>query len=264
MPPSDAAAHYQAFPSRESILAALARRGADLAHLTPDHLAPFDQLHTGGAGATQALIARLSPAAVDHVLDLGSGLGGPARQLAAATGCRVTGVDITPRFVADAAFFTERTRQADRVVFHEASVTALPFPGGSFDAAWHIHLAMNVADKAALYAEAFRVLKPGGRLAIDDPVRGQGDLLFPVPWAAEAKASHLVTEQELVAALAAAGFQHVNIEDVTDQGVAWFAEIARTRKPGRPPTPLDVMAAHHCANLESGAARIISILAKKP
>ncbi len=266
-PASDPAAHYQAFPARENILAALTRRGVDTSHLTPDQLAPFDQLHTGGADATRALIARLGAKPTDHVLDLGSGLGGPARQLAA-TGCRVTGIDITPRFVGDAAFLTGCTGQTDRVAFREASVTALPFPDNSFDAAWHIHVAMNVRDKAAMYAECFRVLKPGARIAVDDPVSGQGEVVFPLPWAASAASSYLVGEQELTALMRAAGFRNMSVEDVTDQGIAWFAGIARARPTRtetlRAATPRDVMAANHRANLESGAVRIVSIVAGRP
>ena len=263
-PPVDAAAHYALFPARAAILAALARRGADIEHLTPERLAPFDHLHTGGVAATRALIARLAPRAQDHVLDVGSGLGGPARLLAAVTGCRVTGIDLTPRFVDDASDLTARTGQAERVTFHLAPATALPFAAGTFDAAWHLHVAMNVADKAAMYGEIFRVLKPGARLAIDDPVRGEGDIRFPLPWAATAEASYLWNESDLAAQLRASGFVDLEIVDVTDQGLAWFASIQASRKTGGAPTPLEVLGANHHANLISGAVRIVSVLARKP
>lgn len=264
MPPSDTAAHYQTFPSRDSILAALARWGVSPDGLTPDALAPFDQLHTGGAPATDGLIARLAPKPDDHVLDIGSGLGGPARMLAARTGCRVTGIDLTPRFVADAVFFTARTGQAGRVGFQEGSGTALPFTDRTFDAAWHIHVAMNVADKAALYGEVFRVLKPGARLGIDDPVRGRGAMAFPVPWARDAEVSYLCSEEELTGHILAAGFVDPEVRDVTAPGIAWAAERERMRDSTKPLSPWEAMSANHRANLVSGAVRVISIVAKKP
>ncbi|MBX7200856.1 MAG: class I SAM-dependent methyltransferase [Rhodospirillaceae bacterium] len=262
-PLSEAADHYRTFPPRDSILAALARRGHAPDTLTPDRLAPFDQLHTGGAPATAALIARLAPNPADHVLDVGSGLGGPARMLAARTGCRVTGIDITPRFVADATFFTACTGQP-RVSFQEGSATALPFGDRSFDAAWHIHMAMNVADKAAMYAEIFRVLKPGAAFAIDDPVRGEGEMVFPVPWAAEPRTSYLCTAEALVDLLAGAGFVAPEIEDVTAQGIAFALERERARDNTRPLSAWEAMSANHRANMVAGAVRVISVVMKKP
>lgn len=264
MPLSEAASHYQTFPARDAILAALARRGFAQDSLTPDRLAPFDQLHTGGAPATAALLARLSPKPDDHVLDVGSGLGGPARMLAAMAGCRVTGIDITPRFVADAAFFTDCTKQTQRVTFQEGSATALPFADRTFDAAWHIHMAMNVADKAAMYAEIFRVLKPGATLAIDDPVRGAGEMIFPVPWAGEPRASYLCTAEELVGLLTVAGFVMPEIEDVTAQGIAFALERERARDSTKPLSAWEMMSANHRANMAAGAVRVISVVMKKP
>lgn len=262
--PSEAAAHYQTFPSRDSLLAALVRGGIAADRLTPDQLAPFDQLHTGGAPATEELIARLSPRPGDHVLDIGSGLGGPARMLAARTGCRVTGIDITPRFVADAAFFSIRTGQTPRVTFEEGSATALPFADRAFDGAWHIHMAMNVPDKGAMYAEIFRVLKPGARLAIHDPVRGVGEMTFPVPWARQAQASYLCTEEALVGLLVDAGFTDPEVRDLTGVGIAWAVARERARDQTKPLTPWEAMSANHRANMASGAVRVVSILARRP
>lgn len=260
---SEAAVHYQTFLPRDSILAALARRGFTPESLTPDQLAPFDQLHTGGAPATVELIARLSSKPGDHVLDVGSGLGGPARMLAARTGCRVTGLDITPRFVADAAFFTACTGQTAQVVFQEGSATALPFADHTFDAAWQIHMAMNVADKAAMYAEIFRVLKPGALLAIDDPVRGVGEMIFPVPWAREPHASYLCTQEDLVGLLSVAGFVNPEVQDVTAQGIVWAEQRERARDSTKPLSPWEAMSANHHTNMVSDAVRIVSIRAKR-
>lgn len=269
----EVAQHYAAFGQREPILAALKKRGLDPAAVTPDDLAPFDQFHTGGAPATRATADLLAPAPGDHILDVGSGLGGPARMLAKIKRCRVTGLDLAPHFVENAVFFTGLTRQQDRVVFHQGSATALPFADASFDGAWHLHMCMNVADKAAMYAEIFRVLKPGARFALHDPFRGAaGEMAFPVPWAERPEMSFLWTPGEMRKGLAAAGFSVISEHDATEEGLAHYAVLDAARrssspdKPAaaRPPTPLETMSKNHRANLASGAVIILSALAQKP
>jgi len=260
--------HYGAFGQRAPILAALQKRGIDADQVTPDVLAPFDQFHTGGPPATKEMADALAPKPGDHVLDVGAGLGGPARMLATLKGCRVTGIDLAPHFVENAIFFTDMTRQADRVDFVQGSATALPFEDASFDGAWHLHMCMNVPDKTAMYAEIFRVLKPGARFVLHDPFRGdKGDVIYPVPWAETSATSFLWTPDELRGGLAAAGFKMVSEHDTTAEGLAWYAKLDASRKgpaSDKPPSALEIMQKNHRANMTAGAVKILSVVAVRP
>ncbi len=267
--------HYAAFGGRDAILSALAKRGIAIQGVTPAELAPFDQFHTGGAAATQRLAGVLAPRSGDRILDVGCGMGGPARMLAALKGCKVTGIDLASHFIENAIYFAELTGQSEEVDFLQGSALALPFADRMFDGAWHLHVSMNVADKRAMYAEIYRVLKPGARLAIHDPLRGaKCDVAFPVPWAVTAQSSFLNTREEMLACLEASGFEDLEVCDATAEGLAWYAETdAVRRKPlaekskdasFRTPSQLEIMTKNHRANLEAGAVTIATILARKP
>jgi ubiquinone/menaquinone biosynthesis C-methylase UbiE len=133
-----------------------------------------------------------------RVLDVGSGLGGPARCIAGEFGCRVTGVDLTDEYVRAAAMLAERVGLSNLVTYHQGDALDLPFPEATFDVVWTQHTAMNIRDKAALYREMFRVLTPGGALAIYDILAGPvTPVHFPVPWARVPETSFLITPDEL-------------------------------------------------------------------
>jgi ubiquinone/menaquinone biosynthesis C-methylase UbiE len=205
----------------ERLLAALAAAGKDIDRLTIEDLAPVDEFHSRRRRATEELARMLGPTAADHVIDVGSGLGGPARYLAATYGCRVSGVDLTPEFVATAAELTRRTGLADRVDFRQGSGLALPFPPAAFDLAWTQNVAMNIADRPQWYAELRRVLKRGGRLAVQDVVQGPGGPPhFPVNWADQSEISFLRTPEETRALLEAAGFEVLEWVDNSEIAIA--------------------------------------------
>lgn len=178
----------------------------------PDHvpsvheLGPFDQFHTGGLAATMQLGELLSPARNDAVLDVGAGLGGPARALAATYGCRVTGIDLSDAFVEAAGVLTARAGLGERVEVVAGDASALPFPAATFDAAIMLHVAMNVEDRASLYAGIRRVLRDGGRFLTYDVIARGGEPSYPVPWARDRSASFLTSEAETRSLLTAAGF----------------------------------------------------------
>src|SRR6201992_2314783 len=202
------AQHYGKGGLLDRILAALTQAGKDIDHLTIDDLAPVDEFHSRRRLATEELAALLPPAATDHVVDIGSGVGGPSRYLARIYGCRVSGVDLTPEFVETATALTARVGLSDRVDFWVGSALALPFGDASFDCAWSQNVAMNIADRPSYYAEMHRVLRRGGRLAIQDVAEGNGDALeFPVMWADRAAISFLRTPEDTRAMLEAAGFR---------------------------------------------------------
>lgn len=180
-----------------------ARRPLDL-----DTLALFDEFHIGGRAATAALLARLEVNAGSRILDLGCGLGGPARFIAKTTGARVTGIDLTPDFVTAAEALTGLAVMIDRVRVMQGDVLDLPFAAHEFDAAYMIHVGMNIADKHALAASVARVLKPGGIFAVYDVMaRSEEDVTYPVPWASEPGQSALSPPGDYRDALSGAGFE---------------------------------------------------------
>jgi len=135
MPATQVDRHYGNPGIAERILAALgAANGADAA-VTPETLAPIDHFHGRGVAATGELVALLDPQPGEHILDIGSGIGGPARWIAARCGCRVTGVDLTPEFCAAAETLNAATGMVDRVTILEGSALDLPLFDASFDRA---------------------------------------------------------------------------------------------------------------------------------
>lgn len=205
----------------------LLRAGKRLEDLTTADLAGVDEFHIRGRKATLELASCMKLGEGAQVLDLGSGLGGPARTLAEAFGCRVTGIDLTPAFCEAAETLSLWVGLGDRVTFQRADATNLPFSDQQFDAAMTLHVAMNIAAKDRLYAEARRVLKPGGVFAVYDVLQGEGgDVVFPVPWAREPSISHLAKPDEMTALLTGAGFTIREVRDSTEESQAWFAEKA--------------------------------------
>ncbi len=185
-------------------------------------LAPVDQFHTRGLAATHDLIGFAGIEAGSRVLDVGSGLGGPARLAASERDCYVTGIDLTKEFCEVATLLSKLTGLEHATEFRHGDATALPFADGEFDLAFTIQIQMNVADKRRFYGEIFRALKPGGRFAFQDILAGPGgEIHLPVPWAATPETSFLVPVQELRELLRRAGFRLETLEDISDEALAW-------------------------------------------
>jgi len=225
--------HYNAPDIRARVENALHAAGLDSQPLEWAQLAPLDQFHVGGLAATQEMARALNLPNGAHVLDVGSGLGGPARYLAAECGYEVTGIDLSESFVEVARMLTERCGLSERVSFVRGDALDLPFADESFDAAWTQHVAMNIADRQALYREIRRVVKPGGSLACYDIIEGNGEpLQFPLPWARTPENSFLLSEGAMRAALESAGWTPLLWEDVTPAAInALGAQMASALSP---------------------------------
>jgi sarcosine/dimethylglycine N-methyltransferase len=226
--------HYGTTGLTERLKATLTALGPEDQLLTPEQLAVLDQFHTRGLAATAQLAKLVGITADMSVLDLGSGVGGPARYLAATYGCRVTGVDLSEPFVDAARYLTERTGQSGQVSFQTASALDLPFDDGRFDAVLLLHVAMNIADRTRLYREIRRVLKAGGRFATLDAVLINGEPHYPVPWARTPATSFLLTAAATREAIESSGFRTLGWQDDTEVAKAWIAQM---RASGPPPSP---------------------------
>jgi sarcosine/dimethylglycine N-methyltransferase len=245
--------HYRATGLTERLKTALAAFGGEQQKLAPQQLAGLDQFHTRGLAATADLAKLAGITAEMSVLDVGSGVGGPARFLAATCGCRVTGVDLSEPFVEAARYLTVRTGQGGQVSFQAASALELPFDDASFDVALLQHVAMNIADRAKLYREIRRVLKEGGRFATFDVVLNNGEPHYPVPWARTPATSFLLTAAATRDAIEAAGFRNIAWQDDTELAKAWVAQL-RAQTP--PPSPnLGVVMGPEFAQLAANLGR---------
>jgi SAM-dependent methyltransferase len=142
------ARHYGVADLTGRILKALAAAGIDADSIAPEQLAPVDEFHIGGRAATMHAVAKMGLEAAEHVLDVGCGIGGATRYLASAMGCRVTGIDLTPGYIAAARELARRTGLAERIDYRVASALAMPFEDRTFDAGLTLHVAMNIKDRS--------------------------------------------------------------------------------------------------------------------
>jgi ubiquinone/menaquinone biosynthesis C-methylase UbiE len=231
--------HYAAQAIEARILAALRSAGLDpTQRLSPVVLAALDHFHTGGWRASLALRAQARIASGEHVLDVGAGLAGPARMLAAAPGCRVDCIELSPDYCVGARLLNRLTGLEDAVAVHQGSALDLPFADDSFDVAWMQNVGMNIEDKPRLYAEMHRVLKKGGaggRFAFQEMTAGERPASrYPLPWASDASSNFLIDMEAMRALLTRCGFVEESFEDVSEQPLPALADGTAESAPQAP------------------------------
>lgn len=272
---ADISRYYTRGDLLERLHAALLGDGIDPDHPTIETLAPFDQFHGRGLEATEEVADVLAVAATDHLLDVGSGIGGPARYIADRFGCRVTGIDLTAEFCDVARHLTQMLGLEDRVAFEQGDALAMPFADASFDGAYSMNVSMNIADKAGFYKEIHRVLRPGAWLVLIEIAQGpNGSLDYPTPWAQTAESSFLVTPSETAEALEASGFTDLKSRDTAKKSLAFGARSRAMVERGEKPPYRAVqlihgdLAAEAIANSSRGIAEAriipIEVFCRKP
>ena len=220
------ARHYGNSLIEENILNSLRTAGKDLERLTSDDLAPVDEFHIGGREATVEIAEAMDLAPAMHLLDVGCGIGGPARFLAEHYRAHVTGIDLTPEFVSAAESLTKRLNLDKLVQFRCGSALQLPFDDGSFDGAYLFHVGMNISDKARLFSEVRRVVKAGGVFGLYEVMRtGDGELAYPVPWAMEPETSFLAMPERYRLLLQGVGFRVMRERNRRAFALEFFAKM---------------------------------------
>lgn len=266
--------HYTQGGLVRAIIAGLAALGKTPRSVAIDDLGPVDEFHIGGRSATEELMRQLELGRDLQVLDVGSGLGGPARFVASRYGCRVTGIDLTAEFVETARALSEWTGLDAQLRFHHGSALDTPFADAAFDRAYMVHVGMNIPDKRALFTEVARVLKPGGIFAVYDVMRtGDPPRTFPVPWTATPEGSALTTPDAYKAALRASTFELLAERDRRAFAIEFFKALrARMAEAGGPP-PLGLhlvmgkdsatKISNMVAGLEQGAIAPVELIVRR-
>jgi len=251
------AAHYTHGQLLDRIVSGVEAIGKTAATVTVDELAPVDEFHIGGRQASEDFISQLELSADDHTLDVGCGIGGTCRFVASRFGCRVTGIDLTPEFVSTGQSLCDWVGLSGQVELHQGDASAMPFTDQSFDAAFMLHVGMNIANKAGLFAEVYRLIKPGGFFGVYDVMQTSDEpLSYPVPWSSVAGTSALATRAQYTEALELAGFGVLKIRDRREFAAEFFAETRRRMDQAGGAPPLGV----HIAMGESATVKISNMV----
>ncbi|MDH5207323.1 MAG: class I SAM-dependent methyltransferase [Burkholderiaceae bacterium] len=256
------------------IVSALAKASKPLEGLTVEDLAPVDHFHARGFPATVELADRLPIKPGTHVLDIGCGLGGPARYIAQRFQCRVSGLDITKPFVEAANKLTALLRMDEQVQVRLGDGQQLPYPDASFDGAYAQHVTMNVPDRPRFFAEAYRVLKPGAFFALTEHGLGPtGSPHHPVPWSEDGSGAYLISPEETRTLLDRAGFRDFGIEETGAKYLAGYKmAIEKAERGELPPLGIHILmgataaqkAKNAARNIEEGRTRPLQVICYKP
>lgn len=229
--------HYTHGSLLDSIQASITRLGKTVDSITIEDLGPVDEFHIGGREATEFFLNQLDFSEKDHILDLGCGLGGASRFIASKYNNQVTGIDLTQEYIDTGNILSTWIGLEEKVTLLQGSVLSLPFDNETFDGAFMIHVGMNISDKARLFSEVHRVLRPGSTFGIYDIMRNKdGELAYPVPWATENSTSLLATPDQYQQAMSDTGFAVTKENNRRDFALDFFKKLrTKTEANGGPP-----------------------------
>ena len=256
------------------ILSALEKAGKPLDHLTTEDLAPMDHFHARGFPATVDLADALPVEAHHHILDIGCGLGGPARYFAERFGCRVSGIDLTPGFVEAGVRLTAMLGLDDRVHIEQGDAQNLPYPDATFDGAYTQHVTMNIADRPRFFSEAWRVLKPGAYFGLTEHGLGpMGSLHFPLPWSEDGSGAYMIPPAQTRDFLESAGFVDIQMEDTGPKYLAAYKRVMELAAQGAlPPLGIHLLLGENALqktrnsarNIEEKRSHPVQVICRKP
>ena len=241
------------------IVSALGKMSKSLDEVTLEDLAPVDHFHARGFAATQELADRLPIKAGQHIVDIGCGLGGPARYIARRFQCKVSGLDITQPFVEAGNRLTALLRMEDQVTIQQGDGQRLPYADAAFDGAYTQHVTMNVSDRPRFFSEAYRVLKSGAFFALTEHGLGpNGDPHYPLPWSEDGSQAYLMPPLETRVLLESAGFEDIVLEDTGAKYLAGYrAALEKAEKGMLPPLGIHVLMGQSASQKTRNAARNI-------
>ena len=218
------AQHYGNDGIVSRIISALSEAGFDTGNLEPDVFAGADEFHIGGRKGSEFVASAFDVKSGQRLLDIGSGIGGPARFIANTLDVTVEGIDLTPEFVEAAVEITEMVGMTEQVSFQVGSATSIPFDDDTFDASTVLHVGMNIPDKGLLFSEMARVTKPDGSIVVYDVMRtGEDDLVFPMPWSSTSEYSFVDTVDAYVKAAENAGLELLTVDDHAEMALSFFS-----------------------------------------
>lgn len=222
-----------------AIQASIGKLGKTVDSVTVEDLGPVDEFHIGGRSATKSFLDQLNFSNQDHILDVGCGLGGATRFVANTYGSRVTGIDLSQEYTETGKTLNNWVKLDKQITLQQGSALTMPFEGETFDGGFMLHIGMNIEDKAKLFSEIYRVLRPGATFGVYDIMRQNGgELSFPVPWATDKSTSKLATSDQYKQALSRAGFEVATENNRSEFALEFFKQMRAKTEANGGPAPL--------------------------